>query len=123
MKLYIIPLAGRFFNSRPLLHAAISPSAYYRPRQGAEAQHRKPSPSRRQETWGIGGMSYLNGKIVYTGVGRWDKLRAQTRAEAKGAEIKNSDEQEWAVNPTDITALPPCLMAGTNGRQWHTIGH
>ena len=37
---------------------------------------------------------------MYTGVGGRGKLRAQTRAkaEAKGAEMKNSDEQELAVN-------------------------
>ena len=34
------------------------------------------------------------------------KLRAQTRAEAKGAEMKISDEQKWAVNPTNITPEP-----------------
>ena len=31
-------------------------------------------------------MSYLTG--IYTGVGGWGKLRAQTRAEAEGAEMK-----------------------------------
>ena len=31
---------------------------------------------------------------MYTGVGGWGKLGAQTRAEAKGAEMNNSDEQE-----------------------------
>ena len=39
-------------------------------------------------------------------MGGCGKLRAQTRAEAKGAEMKNSDEQEWAVGPTNSTALP-----------------
>ena len=34
------------------------------------------------------------------------KLRAQTRAEAKGAEMKNSNEQEWAVSPANITVEP-----------------
>ena len=61
------------------------------------------------------GPSYLNG--IYTGVGGRGKLRAQTRAEAKGAEIKNSDEQEWAVNPTNITAQP------LNSHDGKTIGH
>lgn len=32
-------------------------------------------------------------------MGAWGKLRAQTHAEAKGAEIEHSDEQAWAVNP------------------------
>ena len=49
---------------------------------------------------------YLNGKTVYTGVGGWGRLGAQARAEAKGVEMKNLDEQEWAVNPTNITAQP-----------------
>ena len=34
----------------------------------------------------MSGMSYLIG--LYTGVGGWGKLRAQTRAEAGGAELK-----------------------------------
>ena len=45
-------------------------------------------------------------KSVYTGMGGWGKLRAQTRAEAKGAEMKIFNEQKWAVNPTNITAEP-----------------
>ena len=43
------------------------------------------------DLWGIGGISYLNGITVYTRVCRRGKLRAQTRAEAKGAEMNNSD--------------------------------
>ena len=35
-----------------------------------------------------------------------NKLRAQTRAEAKGAEMKNFNEQEWAVSPANITVEP-----------------
>ena len=60
--------------------------------------------SKRQETRNIGGISYL--EDVYTGVGGWGKLRAQTRAEAKDAEMKISDEQKWVVNPTNITPKP-----------------
>ena len=33
-----------------------------------------------------GVISYLNGKIVYTGVGGWGTVGTQTRAKAKGAE-------------------------------------
>ena len=43
-------------------------------------------------------------------MGGWGKLRAQTRAEAKG---ENSDEQEWVVDPTNSTAPDfPCPLAG-----------
>ena len=45
-------------------------------------------------------------KSRYTGVGGWGKLRAQTRAEAKGAEMKISDEQKWVMDHTNITAEP-----------------
>ena len=38
-------------------------------------------------------------------MGGWGKLRAQMRVGARGA-MKSSDEQEWAVGPTNITALP-----------------
>ena len=43
-----------------------------------------------------------------------------------GAEMKSPDEQEWAVSPTEGTALPllfPVGWRGTNGRRWHSIGH
>ena len=74
-------------NSGPPPHAVAScSSACLEPQQGAEAQRRKPPPSERQDTWGMSGMSYLIG--LCTGVGGWGKLRAQTRAEAGGAEMK-----------------------------------
>ena len=34
------------------------------------------------------------------------KLRGQTRPEAGDAGMKNSEQQGWAVNPTNNTALP-----------------
>ena len=33
--------------------------------------------------------------------------KTATRAEASSAEMKNSDEQKQAVNPTNKSALPP----------------
>ena len=56
----------------------------------------------------------------------WGKLGAEARAEAKGAEIKILDEQEWAVSSTYITAQPlisPVCWQGANERRWHAIGH
>ena len=58
-------------------------------------------------------------------MGGQGKLRAQTRAEAKGAEMKISDEQEWAVNPTNINCVAPDrglmgaggIPSGTNPQQ------
>ena len=86
MKLYKNRLAGRFQTqaSTPRCHR---PQRLLKAATGAEAQRREPSPSRRQETWSIGGISYLNG--IYTGVGEWGKFRAQTRAEAKGVGGEN----------------------------------
>lgn len=52
--------------------------------------------SRRQQKWGIGGVSHLNGLCIVVG---WRaKLRAQTHAEANGTELKHTDEQQWAVS-------------------------
>ena len=53
------------------------------------------------------------------------KLRAP-RAKAKGAEKENSDEQEWAVSPTNITAEPlnsPARWRGLMSAGGSTIGH
>ena len=58
-------------NSGPPPHAVASSSACLEPQQGAEAQRRKPPPSKRQDTWGMSGISYLIG--IYTGVGGWGK--------------------------------------------------
>ena len=87
LKLYKSSIGWPISSSKPPPHAVTGPSACQRPQEGAEAQCREPPPSRRQETWAIGGISYLNGIILDTGVGGWGKLGAQTRAEAKGAEI------------------------------------
>ena len=34
-------------------------------------------------------------------------FRAQTRVQTEGAEMKDSEEQKWGVNPTNITTQPP----------------
>ena len=62
-----------------------------------EAQRQKPSPSKKQETWGLGGICYL--KSMY--MREWaERAQSQTRAEAGDAEMKDSGEQEWVVRPT-----------------------
>ena len=63
---------------------------------------------------------------IYTGVGGRGEHRAQTRAKAEGAEMENSDEQEWAVNPTNLTAEPlysPVWRRGLMGAGGRTIKH
>ena len=75
-------------------------------------------------TTGNLGQSYLNG--IYTGVGGWGEHRAQKCAEAEGEEMKNSEEQEWAVNPTNITAAPlysPVWRRALMGAGGSTIRH
>ena len=50
MKLYNVPFVGRFFNSRPPLHAATGPSAYLLAATGSRGPTKKPSPSKQQKT-------------------------------------------------------------------------
>ena len=47
-------------------------------------------------------------------------------AESEDAERKNSEEQEWAVNPTNMTAAPlysPVWRRGLMGAGRSTIRH
>ena len=59
MKLYRNSIGWPFFQLGASLLAATGSSACYRPRQGVEAQRQILSPSKRQETWGVGGICYL----------------------------------------------------------------
>ena len=115
-----IPLVGRLLNSRPPHLAAPAPSLAYRPRQVTEAQRRERPPSKRQETWNIGVICNLGGKYRRGRLRQAQSSNAR-RSGKKGAEVGNSEDQIWALSPTNNAALPLISPAGRRGYEWALV--
>ena len=83
----------------PPPHAVASSSACIEPPQGVEVQCQAPSPSKRQQTWGISGISYLKGICI--GVGGWASLELKC-AETEGVEAEGAEAE---VNGIEVKIL------------------
>ena len=115
MRLYKNPLVGRILSPRPPPRRCHGPRLMppAADREQEEGPSPRPPPSIRQETWGIVA-NYLKDIYRRGWVGQACSLDAQKLAKMarykKGAtEMKRTEEQEWAVVPTNSAALIPNL--------------